>query len=442
MSIRSFRMELKLNKTQELLCAKCAGTSRFAYNWKLGELKEKYEAAKLEADSLGKKPSCKFGTAIDWHKEWVLLKGEKPWIREVSKCCGQEALRDLHVAYQRFFTKKAGYPKFKKRGLKDSFRLTGTIKVWSNQIQLPTIGKIRLKETGYAVREGMLAVSQATVSRQADRWLVSFVVEDGEQDLPLANLSTIQESDIVGLDLGVKELGITSEGEIFQNPKAYSKHLRRLKRYQRKVSRKQKGSNNRKKASFKLSRLHMRISNIRSDFAHKMTTCLAKAKSKMLVIESLRPKNMSKNHNLAGSILDAAFGKIKTFLKYKCKRNGKWLVQAPTFYASSKYCSCCGHKYKELQISEREWTCRACGTHHDRDVNAGKNLQFFGEWLLDLVGSASTLPTRSLGTAEPTGSFSPESDACRDERLQFLIEQCSSVKQEFKSAFLGMPSFA
>ena len=434
MCIRSFRIELKLNRTQAVLCAKGAGTARYAYNWKLHALNEAYEKAKLEAEVQGlKKPNCKFGTSIDWHKEWVLLKEEQSWIREVSKCCGQEALRNLEVAFKRFFAKKNGYPRFKKKGMKDSFRLTGTVKVAPNWVQLPTLGKIRLKEKAYAVSEGILLLSQATVSRTADRWFVSFVVEDGVQDQPKADLATIQQSDIVGLDLGTKELGITSEGEIFENPKAYKKHLTRLKRYQRKMSRKVKGSSNRKKARFKLSRLHSRIANIRSDAGHKMTTTLAKAKSKMLVIESLRPKNMSKNHKLAGSVLDAAFGSIKTMLTYKCKREGKWLVLAPTFYASSKHCSCCGLKYKELVLSEREWTCRGCETHHDRDINAGKNLQFFGAWLLDLVGSAPTEP--------PSGS-SPRSNACGDERLQFFTERCSSMKQEFKSQNHALHSFA
>ena len=179
--------------------------------------------------------------------------------------------------------------------------------------------------------------------------------------------------------------------------------------------------------------MYRRITNIRSDAAHKMTTSLVKDKPKILVIESLRPKNMSKNHKLAGSILDAAFGRIKTLLTYKCKREGIRLVQAPTFYASSKFCSCCGRKYKELSLSEREWTCRECETHHDRDINAAKNLQYFAAWMLDLVGSApANQPTESS-----SGSY-----ACGDERLQFLQEQCSSVKQEFKSANLGLPTFA
>ena len=147
MGIRSFKIELKLNRTQAVLCAKGAGTARYAYNWKLRMLNDSYEQAKLEAESQGlKKPNCKFGTSIDWHKEWVLHKAEKPWIREVSKCCGQESLRNLEQSFKRFFAKKSKYPRFKKRGQRDSFRLTGTVKVGSDWVQLPTLGKIKLKE--------------------------------------------------------------------------------------------------------------------------------------------------------------------------------------------------------------------------------------------------------------------------------------------------------
>ena len=144
-------------------------------------------------------------------------------------------------------------------------------------------------------------------------------------------------------------------------------------------------------------------------------------------MESLKPKNMSKNHKLAQSILDSSFGKIKDTLKYKCEWNGIHLIMAPTFYASSKYCSCCGHKKTDLKLSDREWTCSNCGEHLDRDVNAAKNLQYYALWLMDKhIGE-------SQSTVSSTGSY-----ACGDERLQFLTEQCLSMKQEFKA----MHSFA
>lgn len=361
--MRSYRLELKLNQGQRVLCTKSAGTSRFAYNWKLRILIEQYEQAKLEAN--GGKVKCNFGNAIAWHKDWVNLKAELPWIRETSKCCGQESLRDLQIAFQRFFSKKSGYPKFKKRGQRDSFRLTGSVYIASDYVQLPNLGKIKLKEKNYPILEGKCLLSQATVSRQCDRWYVSFLLPETVEDPKFANLNDIKECDILGVDLGIKELAITSEGETFENPKAYKKHLAKLKRYQRMVSRRAKGSNNKKKAITKLSRVHKRVADIRNDTVHKLTTSLVRTKPKVIVIETLKPKNMSKNHKLASAVLDSSFGKIKDTLKYKCAWNGVHLIMAPTFYASSKYCSICGHKHNDLKLSDREWTCSSCGTHLD-----------------------------------------------------------------------------
>lgn len=427
--MRSYRLELKLNQSQRILCAKSAGTSRFAYNWKLRSLIDQYEKAKIEAN--GAKVKCNFGNSIAWHKDWVLLKNELHWIRETSKCCGQESLRDLQIAFQRFFSKKSGYPKFKKRGQRDSFRLTGSVYIASDYVQLPNLGKIRLKEKNYPILEGKCLLSQATVSRQCDRWYVSFLLPETVDDPRFATLNEIEECDILGVDLGIKELAITSEGETFENPKAYKKHLQRLKKYQRMVSRRKPKSNNRKKTIAKLSRVHKRAADIRNDTVHKLTTSLVKAKPKIIVIETLKPKNMSKNHKLASAVLDSTFGKIKDTLKYKCSWNGIHLIMAPTFYASSKYCSICGHKHNELKLSDREWTCSSCGTHLDRDVNAAKNLQYLGLWMID----------KHLDV-NPTRLSSSQSYACGDERLQFLTEQCSSMKQEFKSQNSCLYSFA
>ena len=429
MRFRGYRIELKLNKRQELLCRKSVGVSRFAYNWKLGQLKDQYEKAKAEA--VDGKVKHKHGNAIDWHKEWVLLKNDLPWIREVSKCCGQEALRDLETAYKKFFSKKSGYPKFKKRGEKDSFRVEGSVYISSNYIQLPIIGKVRLKEKCYPIHEGRLKLTQATVSRQADRWFVSFLIKEDVELPELEQIENIEEKDVVGVDLGIKDLAITSNGKIYNNPKAYKKYLKKLKRYQRRVSKKQKGSNNRKKAVLKLAKIHKKISDIRKDTIQKLTTSLVKEKPKMIVIETLKPKNMSKNHKLASSISDSSFGKIKETLKYKCEWNGIHLILVPQFYASSKYCSHCGHKNNNLNLSDREWTCGNCKTFHDRDVNASKNLQFFGLWMIDKHLDES-----------PTRLSSSQCQACGDERLQFLQEQCSSMKQEFKLQYSGSPSFA
>lgn len=436
--MRSYRIELKLNPEQRKQCAKSAGISRYAYNWMLGKVTGEYEANKALATMYGleKVPST-MGNSKDWHKEWNRLKNEKEWIREASKCCGQEALRDLEGAFKKFFKKLSEYPKFHKKGVNDSFRLTGAIYVGYDWVQLPNIGIVKLKERGYVPveKDSRIDLAQITVSRQADHWFVSFLLREDAPEMTKASFDEItsDEYDVVGLDLGIKSLAITSYGETFDNPKAYKKKVQRLKRYQRSVSRKKKGSKNRKKAINKLSRLHKRIADIRSDASHKMTTQVVKTKPKVLVIESLKPKNMSKNRKLAGSILDASFGKIKVQFQYKSEWNGIRLVMAPMFYASSKFCSSCGYKKEDLKLTDRDWVCPVCGEHHDRDVNAARNLRFYGLWLLDKI----TVSFHGLACSESEcfpnvdRNLFPEH---RDGRLQFFIEQCLSMKQEFKNA--------
>jgi len=441
--MRSYRIELKLNDDQRKLCTKSAGTSRYAYNWMLEKLIAEYEANKSLAAMYGldKVPST-MGNAIDWHKQWNKLKkadGFK-WIYETSKCTGQEALRDLQVAFNKFFKKLSGYPKKKKKGLNDSFRLTGAIHVGYDWIQLPAIGIVKLKEKGYAVgKDEKISLPQVTVSRQADRWFASFLLREEVDGMNKPSLDEItdDEYDVIGVDLGIKDLAITSYGETFHNPKAYKNKIQRLKRYQRSVSRKKKGSNNKKKAIIRLSRIHKQVADIRNDACHKMTTSVVKIKPKVIVIESLKPKNMSKNRKLASSILDSAFGKIKVQFQYKTEWNGIHLVQAPTFYASSKFCSSCGYKKEDLKLEDREWVCPCCGEHHDRDVNAARNLRFYGLWLLDLISVSST-DYACLDDECHSGAVGEQSPKYRDGRLQFFLEQCSSAKQEFKFKQLAL----
>ena len=213
------------------------------------------------------------------------------------------------------------------------------------------------------------------------------------------------------------------------------------------VSRRKKGSKNRRKAIAKVSSLHKRVADIRGDAAHKMTTQVVKTKPKVLVIEGLKPKNMAKNRKLAGSIADAAWGKIRTQFTYKSEWAGCHLVVAPQFYASSKLCSVCGYYKEDLKLSERTWGCPHCGEHHDRDVNAAVNLRAYGLWLLDLPFDEYIGDRKIPGTVSFTGIAcgTGESDTVvptriaeehRDRRLQFFQERCLSLKQEF-STYLG-----
>jgi len=425
MKYKSFKIELKPNKTQLALLKKSVGTARFAYNWMLGLQKSRYAEAKAEAILLGlSKPNYKMGYSIDWQREWNLLKTQLPWIYETSKYCGQSALQDLEVAFKRFFKGISKYPKFKHRGGRDSFKACETT-VGYDWVHIPRIGKVKLKQKGYPVTFGKISLSQITVSRTANKWFVSFFIEDHSPEKQLPTISKITSQDILGIDLGIKELAITSDGRVFENPKAYSKHLKRLKKYQRKMDRKKdKSSKNRQRAKEKVAKLHAKIANIRKDCINKLTTELACSRHKVIVMESLKPKNMMKNHKLASSVSDASFGRIKQLMIRKCEREGVHLIFAPTFYASSKLCSCCGAKNIELTLSDRDWICDKCNTNHDRDVNAALNLKYLGEWMIDLVGLTPAT------TVSSTGSY-----ACGDERFQFLTEQCSSMKQEFEANY-------
>jgi len=442
------RIELKLTKKQERLCRQSCAVARHAYNWQLAIQNTRYDEAKRNVPD-GQKVKCKLGSPIDWHKEWCVYKKQpgNEWITKLSKCCGQEALRDLGVAWQKFFKGLGKHPRFHKYGINDSFRMGGSVFIGYDFVQLPILGKVKLKEKEYIkIPKGTIKVpiAMATVSREADRWFVSFAyVTDVDPVNADTEVVTDDEYDIVGVDLGVKDLAITSCGEVIANPAAYRKQMQRLRRYQRSVSRKKKGSKNRKKAVAKLAKLHRRIANIRKNSAHQCTTLLTrKLAPKVLVIETLKPKNMARNRKLACSIMDANFGRIREQLEYKCRWHNIHLVKAPQFYPSSQICSNCGcYQKKDLKLTDREWTCPHCGCHHDRDVNAAKNLRFYGLWLYGIV-----LPTPTARYADNAcldGIRRREgngSEPCpRDLRLQFFEtqEQCKSLKQELNSMLLS-----
>lgn len=434
------KIELRLTKEQERKCFRSCAAARRAYNWKLAEQNKAYELAKANIPE-GQKPKCKLGTPVDWHREWVEykhLEGNE-WLMELSKCCGQEALRDLGTAWQKFFRGTGKHPQFHKFGELDSFRLTGSVYIGRDFVQLPTIGKVKLKEKDYiAIPDGSdkVPIPMATVSRQGSHWFVSFAYKT--DIIPLYDKVEItdDEYDVVGVDLGVKDLAITSFGEVIPNPKSYKRHLQRLKRWQRVISRRRKGSKNRKKAIHKVSDLHRRITNIRLNSAHQCTTSLTKLLApKLLVVETLKPQNMCRNRKLASSILDANFGRIISQLEYKCKWLGIKLVKAPRFYASSQYCSeCGGYRKEDLKLTDREWTCPHCGCHHDRDVNAARNLRFYGLWLLGYT-TQQTAASYAVAACLP-GEYPEEGSGSeprpRDLRLQFFEtqEQCKLLKQE------------
>jgi len=292
-------------------------------------------------------------------------------------CAMQEALRDLETAYRNFFRRvalgkqglwrgKLGFPKMKKKSKAiGSFRLTGSIKVFSGTVQLPRLGCLRLHEHDFIPTDAK--VLSATVSEQAGRWFVSIQVEE-EQEKPPPTATTA-----IGVDLGIKTLATCSDGKIFANPRALSHAHKMLRRLERQKSRRKKGGKNRKKICRKLAKQHARVANIRKDAAHKLSSYLCKNHA-LVAIEDLHVAGMLKNHKLAQAVSDNNFGEIRRQLEYKAFWQGVHLVIIDRWYASSKTCSGCGWVDENQDLSDRTFICQECGLVMDRDENAAINI--------------------------------------------------------------------
>ena len=359
--LSAHRIALDLNNVQATYMARASGTARFAYNWALAQWKQQYEAWKL--DNSQPKPS-----QAALRRQLNAMKREQfPWMLEVTKNAPQMAIIQLGDAFKNFFAGRAKYPQFRKKGVHDRFTLTNDqFNIDGCRIRIPNLGWVRMRESLRFAGK----IMSATVSRVADRWFVSIAVDTvGDSHLPKA-----ENQGAVGVDLGVAALATLSTGESITGPKPHKALLGRLKRLSRSLSRKQKGSANRKKAKGKLAKLHARIAAIRSDALHQFTTNLTR-RFHTIGIEDLNVKGMVKNRHLARSITDMGFFEFRRQLEYKAAMRGGRVVVADRFYPSSKTCSGCGYKLETLPLAVREWTCPQCGSIHDRDVNAAVNLK-------------------------------------------------------------------
>lgn len=343
---------LPTNSQKELI-HKHIGSVRFLYNLALETKTTAYLSNKTIL------------SRYDLQKQVVDLKKECVWLKEVNSQSLQVALLNLDAAYSKFF-KGAGFPKFKKKTNGGSFSIPQNVLVDGNKLVIP-----KFKEGIDIVlhREIKGTIKSATISVTATgKYFVSILI-DTNTEIPIK--APITESTTIGIDLGIKNFAITSDGEVFENPKNLRKAQSKLKYLQRKYS-KNKG----KRTKQRLALLHEKVVNKRKDFLHKVSTKLIR-ENQTIALEDLAVKNMMKNHNLAQAISDVSWSTFVTMLEYKADWYGKNILRIGRFAPSSKTCSCCGYINKELTLKDRSWTCPKCSSVLDRDVNASINIKSF-----------------------------------------------------------------
>ena len=350
---KAFKYRLYPTEPQKELIAKHIGSSRFVYNLALETKNAAYIGAKHNY------------SAFDLVKQLPELKKELHWLKEVNSQSLQQAIQNMDIAFKKFF-KGAGFPKFKKKSNRGSFNVPQNVIVGNDLLIIPKF-KEGIKMSLHRPTNG--TIKSATISvTPTGKYFVSILC-DTKEEIPTK--APITESTTIGIDLGIKDFAITSEGEVFDNPKFLRNSISKLKYVQRKFSKK-KG----KRTKNKLAKLHEKVANQRKDFLHKTSSELIKNHDS-IAIEDLNIKGMLSNHKLALSISDCGWSMFVDMLEYKAEWYGKNIIRIGRFEPSSKLCSCCGNINKELQLKDREWTCSNCNTLLDRDVNASINIKNF-----------------------------------------------------------------
>ena len=349
------KLRIYPNIAQAEKLAKAFGSARWYWNNSLAETQKIYQAT---GKGLGQ---------YQLNARLPQLKSEIAWLGETHSQVLQSVSLHLSRAFVNFFERRAKYPQFKHKHRKQSIQYPQGVKVMEGcKVYLPKIGHIK----AVVHRELVGTIKTVTVSRDPSGKYYASILCENDAAIP----EVLLNGKILGIDVGLTDLAVTSDGSKFSNPKPVAKAQRNLARKQQQLSRKAKGSNTRNKARLLVAKAHERVANARKDYLHKLSTRLVN-ENQVIAVEDLHVKGMMKNHNLARAIGDAGWGAFTNMLKYKTARAGKGYIEVNRFFASSKTCSCCLHAQASMPLDIRMWTCDQCGTKHDRDINAAINIR-------------------------------------------------------------------